>query len=174
MTLPIWCACCVLRPVKTNTDSSSCLTGTLIFVHARPVLCTGVDLSCPTMAFSKPALHQPVGCPVILCALSPDRPVRPGGELPHQDPVRGAGGGVAGHGGPAALRRPLVPADHPLPAPLLQHHPHQVSWGGPGTALSPLSRLTCPRASMKKEKLLFLCRTNGRSDREVSCSWVGL
>lgn len=64
--------------------------------------------------------------------LTPDWPVRPGGELPHQDPVRCTGGGVTGDGGPAALRRPLVFTDHPIPAPVLQHHSHQVSHGGAG------------------------------------------
>ena len=53
-----------------------------------------------------------------------DRPVRLGSELPHQDPLWCPGGGLAGHGCPSALCRPLVPADHPLPPLVFQHHPH--------------------------------------------------
>lgn len=60
--------------------------------------------------------------------LSPvlDWPLWFGGELSHQDPVWGSGGGVPGHGGPSALCRPLVPADHQIPAAVLEHHSHQV------------------------------------------------
>lgn len=65
----------------------------------------------------------------VLKSLSPAIPdwsLWSGGELSHQDPLWGSGGGVPGHGGPSALCRPLVPADHQIPAALLQHHSHQV------------------------------------------------
>lgn len=94
----------------------------VVTVMAFSKLAHGSQTSSPSRPWVAPWSTAP-------CASSPDWPVRPGGELPHQDPLWCAGGGVAGHGGPAALRRPLVPADHPLPAPVFQHHSHQVSRG---------------------------------------------
>jgi len=63
-------------------------------------------------------------CLKCLHVMSLDWSFRFGSELSYQDPVWGARGGLACHGGPSALCWPLVSSDHKISPSVLKHHSH--------------------------------------------------